>query len=54
MWLAISVAPCRPLLEGFHDDHAGPLPPPGEMPMTATAMPSTAATPTAISAPVMN
>ena len=24
MWLAISVAPCRPPVVGFHDDHAGP------------------------------
>ena len=39
---------------GFHDDQAGPLSPPGEMPTMATVMPMSAAMPTATSAPVMN
>ena len=53
MWLAISVAPCRPPEVGFHDDHAGPscL---GGMPTMATVMPTRAAMPTATSAPVRN
>src|SRR5690349_17384718 len=52
-WPAISLAPWMPLEAGFHGDHGGA----GVVvdgPMIRTAMPTSAARPTATSAPVRN
>src|SRR5919204_5938071 len=52
-WLAISAAPWMPLDDGFHGDHGGPSVF-VEGPMISSAMPASAAIPTATSAPVRN